>query len=195
MEPGQRHLCGENRESFCKGALRIDSQFQLVTVVVCGNGQCFIWNDWNLGLVHNSGQCRFHLLGYFSNLDGGNIPAYGLGNVIGIGNGVAFPEVALGKNLDSVILLNVPYCPAQSFPSVHGADLRHIGILDHGEGDVACTVHRIVTLHIQIGCIHFGTTDDIVDPGILHGNDVVTLGLPLGLPLLVTLVLLRNKVK
>ena len=145
-------------------------------------------------IVHHGGQRCFHFLRCFPDLDGGNIPAHGLGNVVGIGNGVAFTKVSFGKNLDAVILLYVPNSSAKGFPSVHGAYLGHIGILDHGEGNITCAVHGITSLHIQIGSIHFGTTDDVVDPSILHSNDIVTLGLPLGLPLLVTLGFLRNKV-
>ncbi|MEE0869782.1 MAG: hypothetical protein U0L52_00185 [Bacteroidaceae bacterium] len=55
--------------------------------------------------------------------------------------------------------------------------------MDHNEGNIAGTVHRIIALHCQIPGVGFRVGGNLHDPGILHSDDVFPLGLLLRFPL------------
>ena len=161
----------------------MDRQLHVPAVIESGNGQVIVHNYRNNGVVQQSGKGGFHPGGIILDLNAFHIPACGLGNVIGIGQSVPFAQRRTGKDLNAVVAFHFCHISPKRSPTVCGGEHSCLRVLDHNQGNIAGTVHRVITLHCQIPGIGFRVGRDFNDPGILHSDDIFPLSLLLRFPL------------
>ena len=195
VHPGVGDLRRQGGEHLVIREIRIHGQLQLFLIIAGGPLQPLVQDHRHHGIVEHGAQRLFHLRGPVRQGDGPDLPAIGLGDVIGRGQDIPLAEGRPGKDLKTVFHLRVLDAPAQGLPLLPGAKLGHLGLLKHGQGYVAGAVAGVVPLDLQVLGIRLREGDDPRHPHILHVCGVVPLRLPLCLPLLVAGVFLGDHIR
>ena len=174
------------------GEIRIDGQLHIAGVIVGGDRQLLVNDHGGHGIVEHRCQRRFHALAPLSQSGVLQVPALGLAYIVSVGQNIAPPHGALGKNLHAVVHFLAHNGAVQGPPAVTGAEHGGLGQRHHDQGDVAHTVRRVVPLHIQVAGVCLRAAGNLGDARVLQGDGILPFRLLLFLPAGVLLCLLGH---